>query len=199
MPTSTSLSFYAGYYYPEAGSDTPDTLEVALDKTAYAVGDTAILKLDPQFAGTALVMVIDDRIIDMQAVDVPADGTSVSLPVTADWGPGAYVTAMLYRPADAAEKRMPARALGLAFADVDPGPRCSTVGLDVPAEAAPRQSFTANDRSRQRPRRHRRPMSPSPPSISASSTSPASRRPIRTAGSTASASSGSTSATSMAS
>lgn len=142
-PTSSSTSFYAGYYYAEAGSDTPDTLEVALDKPAYAIGETANLKLEPQFAGTALVMVVDDRIIDMKAVDVPAGGTSVALPVTEDWGPGAYVTAMLYRPADAAEKRMPARAVGLAFADVDPGTRLIDLALDVPEEALPRQAFTA--------------------------------------------------------
>jgi uncharacterized protein YfaS (alpha-2-macroglobulin family) len=141
-PTSSSYDFYAGYYYAEAGSDTPDTLQVALDKPAYRVGDTAVLKLDPQFAGTALVMVIDDRIIDMQAVEVPADGTSVSLPVTDEWGPGAYVTAMLYRSSDAAEKRMPARALGLAFADVDPGDRQLDVVLDVAKEMRPRGPMT---------------------------------------------------------
>ena len=88
-------------------------------------------------------MVVDDRIIDMKAVDVPAEGTSVALSVTEDWGPGAYVTAMLYRPADAAEKRMPARAVGLAFADVDPGSRLIDLALDVPEEALPRQAFTA--------------------------------------------------------
>ncbi len=142
-PTSTSYRFYAGYYYAQAGSDTPDTLDVALDKKAYAVGETALLKLEPQFAGTALIMVVDDRIIDMKAVDVPAEGTSVALPVTEDWGPGAYVTAMLYRPSDAAEKRMPARAVGLAYADVDPGERLLNVALEVPGEAAPRQAFTA--------------------------------------------------------
>ncbi|MEO6396522.1 MAG: alpha-2-macroglobulin family protein [Devosia sp.] len=141
--TASSYEFYAGYYYPEAGSDTPDTLEVALDKTAYRVGDTAILKLDPQFAGTALVMVVDNRIIAMQAVDVPAEGTSVALPVTTDWGPGAYVTAVLYRPSDTAEKRMPARALGLAYADVDPGDLKLNVDLAVPEVALPRQAFTA--------------------------------------------------------
>jgi len=141
-PTSSSYEFYAGYYYAEVGSDTPDTLQVALDKTAYRAGDTANLRLDPQFAGTALVMVVDDRIIDIMAVPVPAEGTSVALPVTDDWGPGAYVTAMLYRPASAAEKRMPARALGLAFADVEPGDRLLDVGIEAPAEARPRQPFT---------------------------------------------------------
>ena len=141
-PTSSSYSFYAGYYYPDAGSDTPDTLKVALDKPAYKIGDTAHLKLDPQFAGTALVMVVDDRIIAMQAVDVPAGGTTVDLPVTEAWGPGAYVTATLYRPSDSAEKRMPARALGLAFADVDPGDMKLAVSLDAPKTAKPREAFT---------------------------------------------------------
>ena len=140
--TSSSYSFYAGYYYAEAGSDTPDTLKVALDKPAYRVGETANLKLDPQFAGTALVMVVDNRVIAMQAVDVPAGGTTVALPVTDEWGPGAYVTAVLYRPADVSEKRMPSRALGLAFADVDPGDRKLDVKLDTPEVSLPRQSFT---------------------------------------------------------
>ncbi len=140
--TSSSYEFYAGYYYAEAGSDTPDTLQVALDKPAYKVGDTAVLKLDPQFAGTALVMVVDNRIIDMRAVPVPAEGTSVDLTVTEEWGPGAYVTAVLYRPSSAAEKRMPARALGLAFADVEPGNRLLNVAVDAPGEALPRQAFT---------------------------------------------------------
>lgn len=143
QPTSSSYEFYAGYYYAEAGSDTPDTLQVALDKTAYRVGDTAVLKLDPQFSGTALVMVVDDRIIDLKAVDVPEGGTSVDLQVTDDWGPGAYVTAVLYRPASAQEKRMPARALGLAYADVDPGERKFDVSMETPDVSLPRQPFTA--------------------------------------------------------
>ena len=141
--TSSSYEFYAGYYYADAGSDTPDTLQVALDKTAYRVGDTAQLKLDPQFAGTALVMVVDNRVIAMEAVEVPAGGTTVPLEVTEEWGPGAYVTAILYRPADAAEKRMPSRALGLAFADVDPGDRKLDVKLTTPEVTLPRVSFTA--------------------------------------------------------
>jgi uncharacterized protein YfaS (alpha-2-macroglobulin family) len=140
--TSSSYEFYAGYYYADAGSDTPDTLQVALDKPAYRVGETANLKLDPQFAGTALIMVIDNRVIAMQAVDVPEGGTTVPLEVTDAWGPGAYVTAVLYRPSDVAEKRMPSRALGLAFADVDPGDRKLDVDLDTPDVTLPRQSFT---------------------------------------------------------
>ncbi len=141
--TSSTYEFYAGYYYAEAGSDTPDELDVALDKLAYRPGDTAVLQLDPQFAGTALVMVVDDGIIDMKSVEVPAGGTLVQLPVTEQWGPGAYVTATLYRPADATEKRMPARALGVAYADVEPGDLKLDVSIDRPDVASPRAPFTA--------------------------------------------------------
>ncbi|MCS6759386.1 MAG: MG2 domain-containing protein, partial [Candidatus Devosia euplotis] len=141
--TSSSYDFYAGYYYAEAGSDAPDTLQVALNKPVYRVGETAQLKLDPQFAGAALVMVVDNRVIAMQAVDVPAQGATIGLDFTDDWGPDAYVTAILYRPADTGEKRMPARALGLAFADVEPGDRKLDVVLTTPEISLPRHSFTA--------------------------------------------------------
>ena len=58
--------------------------------------------------------------------------------MTRDWGPGAYVTAVLYRPMDIAAKRMPGRAIGLAWAGVDPAERDLDVvdrraGRDAPA------------------------------------------------------------------
>ena len=117
-------------------------LQVALDKPAYKIGDTAKLRLDPRFAGIALITVIDDRLIAMKAVEVPADGTTVDLPVTDEWGPGAYVTASLYRPMDIAAKRMPARALGLTWAKVAPGDRDLDVSLDLPDEMRPRGPMT---------------------------------------------------------
>ncbi|HET7717318.1 MAG TPA: MG2 domain-containing protein, partial [Bauldia sp.] len=112
-PAASSYEFYAGWYVSSATSQTPDVLEVALDKPAYKIGDIAKLRLDPRFAGIALVTVLDDRLISMQAVEVPEEGTSVDLIVTDQWGPGAYVTATLYRPMDVPAKRMPSRALGL--------------------------------------------------------------------------------------
>src|SRR5262249_20160528 len=77
-------------------------------------------------------------LIAMKAVEVPAEGTTVDLPVTDQWGAGAYVTAMLYRPMDIAAKRMPARALGLTWAKVAPGDRQLAINLDLPAEMKPR-------------------------------------------------------------
>jgi len=140
--TATSVEFYAGWYQATASSTTPDTLKVALDKPAYEIGDTAKLRLDPRFAGTAVIQVMDDRLIAMKTVDVPAEGTTVDLQITDAWGPGAYVTATLYRPMDLAAKRMPARALGLAWAKVTPGDRQLAVSLGVADDMRPRQKMT---------------------------------------------------------
>jgi len=136
--TASSVEFYAGWYRAVSSSDTPDTLHVALDKPSYQIGDTAKLRLDPRFAGTALIQVMDDRLIAMKSVEVPEGGSTVDLQVTEDWGPGAYVTASLYRPMDVEAKRMPARALGLTWAKVAPGDRQLAVSLDVPDELRPR-------------------------------------------------------------
>ncbi len=138
VASATSYDFYAGWYSPGATSETPDVLTVSLDKPNYHVGDTAKVRLQPRFAGTAMIAVIDDRLITMKAVEVPAEGTTIDLPVTSDWGPGAYITASLYRPMDLDAKRMPARALGLAWAKVAPGDRQLNVSLDLPNEMRPR-------------------------------------------------------------
>ncbi|MBB5752351.1 alpha-2-macroglobulin family protein [Prosthecomicrobium pneumaticum] len=140
--TASSVDFDAGWYVDAAGgSETPDMLGVSLDKPRYKVGDTAHLRLEARFAGVALVAVIDDRLIAMKTVEVPEGGTTVALPVTAEWGPGAYVTAALYRPMDIAAKRMPARALGLSWLAVDPGERKLDLALDVAAELRPREAM----------------------------------------------------------
>lgn len=139
---ATSFDFYAGWYVSSSSSETPDVLSVALDKPAYRVGETAKLRLDPRFAGIALVSVVDDRLIATQAVSVPEDGTTVDLAVTEQWGPGAYVTAALYRPMDLPAKRMPARALGLTWAKVAPGDRDLDVTVGVADEMRPRQPMT---------------------------------------------------------
>ena len=142
QPAATSFDFYAGWYVSAVGSDTPDVLQVALDKPAYRIGETARLRLDPRFAGKALVNVIDDRLVFSTAVDVPEEGTTVDLAVTEAWGPGAYVTASLYRPMDLPAKRMPARALGLTWAVVAPGDRDLDVSLDLADEIRPRGPMT---------------------------------------------------------
>ena len=134
----TTTTFWAGWYAPADVTSTPDTLELSLDKPDYKVGDTAMLRIVPRAAGTALISVLSNRVIAMQSVQVQAGENLIPVPVTGEWGAGAYVTASVIRPMDVAAGRNPARALGLAYAKIDPGPRALQATVEVAAEAAPR-------------------------------------------------------------
>src|SRR5262245_53482100 len=131
--TSSSLIFNGGYWADEA-ADSPEILDVALDKPAYRAGETARLKIQSRLAGRAMIVVLTSGLASQQEVDLPAGGGEVALRVSEAWGPGAYVTVMLYRPMDEKSKRMPSRALGLRWLAVDQAPRLLSIGLDLPAQ-----------------------------------------------------------------
>jgi uncharacterized protein YfaS (alpha-2-macroglobulin family) len=139
---ATSVEFDAGWYVEARTTESPDGLEVALDKATYASGETARLKVSPRFAGELTVVVGADRILDVITATIPEEGEEIAIPVGEDWGAGAYVTAVLHRPGNAGETRMPMRAIGLRWLAIDPGPRILDVRLDVPAQAKPREALT---------------------------------------------------------
>ena len=138
VEAATSTTFYSGWYVPADVSDSPDTLEMSLDKPNYKPGDTAMLRVVPRAAGTALITVLSNRLVAMQAVEVKEGENLIPLPVTDEWGAGVYVTASVLRPMDVAAGRNPARALGLTHASIDPGAKALTATVEMAAEVAPR-------------------------------------------------------------
>ena len=137
----TSLSFTVGWSGDQT-ADTPDLLDMNLDKASYRAGETMQLRLNPRFKGKATLAVVSDRVHDIRVVDVAAAGTDVSLPVQAAWGPGAYVVAIAHRPLDQAAKRMPGRSLGTAWFEIDRDSRELHVTLNAPDKIRPRGSLS---------------------------------------------------------
>ena len=129
----SSLIFNSGYWADEA-ADSPEVLDVALDKPAYRTGETARLRIVSRLAGRAMIAVLNSGLASAQEVDVPAGGGEVPLHVGEDWGPGAYVTVMLYRPIEENAKRMPSRALGLRWLAIEQTPRLLNIGFEVPPQ-----------------------------------------------------------------
>lgn len=142
-PIGTSVAFDAGWYAQGDATATPDRLEVSLDKPSYHAGDTAVLRIAPREGGQALVSVLSNRLIESRAVTVTSGETRIDLPVTEDWGTGAYVTVSLLRPLDVAAGHNPARTLGLAHAAIDPGPRRLAATFDMAPTADPRGPLEA--------------------------------------------------------
>ena len=132
----TSLTFEAGFG-GDGNADTPDRLELTLDREAYAAGDTLEATVTARTAGTATVMVVNDGVRAQQVLQVQPGAAKVSFKVDGNWGPGAYVVAFLHRPLDVQASRMPGRAMGLSWFSVDKAARTLKVELSPPAEMRP--------------------------------------------------------------
>lgn len=135
----SSVEFDAGWFVTASSTETPDALEIALDKQSYKIGETAKLKVSSRYAGALMVTSGAEQLISVQNSEIGESGGEISIPVTADWGAGAYVTATLYRPGQARESRMPMRAIGITWLKVDPEARDLAVRLDTPEKTLPRQ------------------------------------------------------------
>ncbi len=136
-----SYDFTAGWYVSEA-ADSPDILDLALDRESYRPGETMQVRIDPRMAGKAVVSVVSDEMLAVREIDVPAEGASVSFTVREDWGPGAYVTAALFRPMQEDAGRMPTRAVGVAHVPVDQSANRLSVSLDAPERMRPRETLS---------------------------------------------------------
>jgi hypothetical protein len=140
---ATSLSFSAGWYTSEA-SDTPEILNIGLDRASYRPGDELKVQVLPRMAGEALVAIVSDRVLASQMIKVGASGGTASFKVDPAWGPGAYATAIAYRPMDSAAKRMPSRAVGTKWIPLDTKPRTLSVALDTPPSVRPAGPVTVS-------------------------------------------------------
>ena len=141
--TPASIDFASGYYTGDTSkADTPDTLKVALDKTDVKTGDTINVKIDARYAGKATVQIVGEKLLASQDVDVPVGGITLPFTVGEGWGTGAYVLASLYKPMDLKAKRMPSRAMGLAWFGIDRAQRTLDLSLATPDLMKPRTKLT---------------------------------------------------------
>ena len=154
----TSVDFDAGWYV-EANADTPDMLEVALDKPEYRPGDTMTVAVTARNAGRVTLNVVGDKLLATQIADVKDGVAKIQLPVGRDWGSGAYLVATLRRPLDAPAQRMPGRAIGVQWFAIDRAAKTLTVDSEsagaVAAEFEPAHSSQGRRARRRRRGPHR--------------------------------------------
>lgn len=138
---TTAYRFWSGWG-GGAENDRPDRVAVAIDKPQYASGDTAKIAISPPTDGKALIVIASNKIHLTKMVDVSASGTTVSVPVSSEWGAGAYALVTHYRPLSSAQSRAPVRAIGVAWLAVDPSPRTLQVSLGAPKKTAPNRKLS---------------------------------------------------------
>jgi uncharacterized protein YfaS (alpha-2-macroglobulin family) len=137
----TSVSFDVGWS-GTASADTPDNAVVTLDKTSYLPGEEAKLRIAARAAGKATVALVGDKLERFIDVDLLGGDNIVPFQVGADWGPGAYAVAITHRPLDVKAKRMPGRALGLAWFSIDEDAHKLDIAINAPEKTRPRGPLT---------------------------------------------------------
>jgi uncharacterized protein YfaS (alpha-2-macroglobulin family) len=137
----TSIGFDAGFY-ADSSADTPDLLEVALDRPDYKPGETMNVSVTARTAGRLTVNVFTDRLVASQSQDVKPGAARVSLNVGRDWGTGAYMVATLRRPLDAPAQRMPGRAIGVQWFSIDKVAHTLAVDMKLPATMRPSSTLS---------------------------------------------------------
>jgi uncharacterized protein YfaS (alpha-2-macroglobulin family) len=137
----TSLTFESGWS-GDASAQTPDLLEVSLDKANYKPGEEMRLRIASRFAGAATIAILSESLKALTTLDVKEGDTVQTIPVSSDWGAGAYAVVLAYRPLDKAANRMPGRAIGLAWFGIDPQAHQLDVKLDAPAKTRSRGVLT---------------------------------------------------------
>jgi alpha-2-macroglobulin len=137
----TSLTFESGWS-SEAGAPTPDLLDLTLDKANYKPGEEMRLRIGSRFAGYATIAIVSERLAYMTTLELKEGDTVKTVPVSGDWGAGAYALVLAHRPLDKSAHRMPGRAIGLAWFAIDADAHTLDVRLATPGKVRPRGILT---------------------------------------------------------
>lgn len=148
---ATSIQFSKGWSEISKGGETPDRLNIKTDKDKAAIGDTVTLLITAPFTGQAFLTIANNKIIETRNLKVSKDGTKVKIKAQEGWGNGVYILVSATRPLMESEyfffkKKMdenkpflPKRAIGVAFIEMDRGPKTFNITMDLPKEIKPLQ------------------------------------------------------------
>ena len=143
----SSLRFWAGYRAQdnaEGGAVRPDQVKLALDKAAYAEGDTARVTVTPPAAGKGYLLVEgSDGPLWWEEIEVPAEGKTFEVKLDSTWARhDLYVSALVIRPGERKANITPKRAVGVLHLPLDRTARKLAVTLDAPEKMRPKQALT---------------------------------------------------------
>lgn len=147
----TSVRFWAGYRWDENNGDgtstrvvRPDQIKMTLDKTSYAAGDTARVKLEAPAAGQGYLLVESkEGLLAQQKIELPDSGKAeFTVPIQSGWQQhDIYLSTIMIRPATNQENKtvLPKRAVGIIHLPLLRESRHVQLELQAPVKTAPNQ------------------------------------------------------------
>ena len=151
--SSASTSFYAsGWGYAPWAMDSPERLEIDLDKSSYRSGETVKVQIRAPFAGKLLLTVEGDKIYHHEALMMDENTATVDIKALPEYKPNVYISASVIRSTLSLERHAPVRAFGVVPLPIDCSDNKLNITLDAPAEMRPMKpltvSFTVKPNSR---------------------------------------------------
>ncbi len=135
---STEVEFYvSGWAYSPWALKNPSRLDLDLDKTEYAPGDTAQVQVRAPFPGKLLLTVERNGILHTSIHTLTGNTAKIPLPVDVSYRPNAYVTATLVRGVKDLEPGSVARSFGAVPIYVDRTANRLAVAIAAPQEVRP--------------------------------------------------------------
>ena len=149
----SSLRFWAGYRWQDnadGGAVRPDQVKLALDKPAYADGETAKVTVTPPAAGNGYLLVeSSEGPLWWQEIEVPAEGKTFEVPIDKDWARhDLYISALVIRPGERKSNATPKRAVGLLHLPLERAPRKLALSLETAEKMRPNQALKVKVRAR---------------------------------------------------
>ncbi len=142
----TVASFYASSQSNESNTialNKPERLEIVLDQPQYKPGTTAKVLVKSPFAGTLVLCVETDRVIEQRVIAMAENTTTLEIPIPATLRGGAFITAAVVRAIVPEDKSwLPHRAFGLARVVTDHADHKVPIQLTAPSRVQPAESTT---------------------------------------------------------
>ncbi len=139
--------FFAGYNWSQrsqASNARPNAVNLTLSNKkpnmkGFRAGDTVKLKVVAPHAGRAVVTVESDKLLWSKTFYIPAKGKEIEFKFSPEWASrhDLYVSAIVYRPGQKAEKLTPNRAIGVVHLPLDREHRKLDISLDMPKKMQP--------------------------------------------------------------
>ncbi len=146
--TQSTFSFYAsGWGYAPWAIDSPEKIDLDLERKVYRIGENAKLQIKAPFSGKALITMERGKVYDYKIINLKNNTGVVSIPVKEGYQPNVYISVHLIRSIKSIEKKNPARAFGTIPLMVDCSNHQSEVEIKVASELRPNREVEVEVRA----------------------------------------------------
>ncbi len=116
----------------------PDRVDLTLDKPGYRAGDTARVTIKAPRGGKGFLFVDGADNLLTLPIDIPARGEEIPISIDPDWTRhDLYVSALVIRPGERRNTKLPKRSVGLIHLPLDRTDRRINVDIQAPEKTEP--------------------------------------------------------------